>query len=465
MLEADGATAFTHRRVEVIARRWRAEFGGVSLAEALDRFGREPRFAHRHEVERAQLRGRALRLRIEGADQFQRVAEKIEANRRRSARRIKVEDASARRVIADVAHRAGARIAIRLEPAREVFHAHAIAGRGRESCGFQIGERRRALRQRADRAHENARPLDRAAALGEPRQHGHALGRNRSVGGDAVIGLAVPRREMQGFDLGGGEGKRVDDVLRPHAVSRHDDERDGARFARRGERAREIGDDKGIVTLGRARERDGVALSKTPCDGIDEIHAPLSARLSASRGAAQRRAKSGVSCSTGIASDPVIQSRICGSGISSRRSNSSTSASLMVGQIHVRELAHHEIHFSDASAPGAKQNLPPALVERCAGEDGPGHEASLRNDVWPNVVTAGLDPPIHGDSAAWRSTERNAVPSKTNVAGGRGCRNKPGHGGLAASALIAGRKRQPCYRAPRLTADDAIFQDARLGNR
>ena len=132
VLEADRAAAFADRGVEIVARGRRAEFCGVGLTEALIDVGRQPRFAHRHEIERAQLRGRALRLRIEGADRFERVAEEVEPDRRRRARRIEVENAAARGVVADVAHRAGARVAVRLEPAREVLHPHAVAGRGGE---------------------------------------------------------------------------------------------------------------------------------------------------------------------------------------------------------------------------------------------------------------------------------------------------------------------------------------------
>ena len=67
--------------------------------------------------------------------------------------------------------------------------------------------------------------------LREPRQHGHALGRNRGVGRDAIVGLAVPRRQMQRLDLGRGEGQRVDEGLRAHAVARDEDKRDGALLA------------------------------------------------------------------------------------------------------------------------------------------------------------------------------------------------------------------------------------------
>ena len=78
------------------------------------------------------MRGRALGLRIEGADRFERVAEEVEPDRRRGARRVEIENAAARGVVANVAHRAGAGVAIGLEPMREVLHPHAVAGRGRE---------------------------------------------------------------------------------------------------------------------------------------------------------------------------------------------------------------------------------------------------------------------------------------------------------------------------------------------
>ena len=90
MFDADGAAAFADGRVKVVAWSGRPEFGRVALAEALDRVSREPRFAHRHEIKRTQLRGRALGLGIESADQFERIAEEIETDRRCGARRIKV---------------------------------------------------------------------------------------------------------------------------------------------------------------------------------------------------------------------------------------------------------------------------------------------------------------------------------------------------------------------------------------
>src|ERR1700722_14836828 len=132
MFDADGSAPFAYGGVKIVAGRGRAELRRVALAETFDRVGCQTRFAHRHEIERAQLRGRALGLGIEGADRFERIAEEIEPDRRRGARWIEVENAAARGVIADVAHRAGAGVAVRLEPPGEVFHPYAVAGGGRE---------------------------------------------------------------------------------------------------------------------------------------------------------------------------------------------------------------------------------------------------------------------------------------------------------------------------------------------
>ena len=83
MLEADCPPAFADRGVKVVVARRRAEFERIGLAEAADGLGRQPCFAHRRKIERAQLANGALRLRIESADRFERIAEEVEPDRRR----------------------------------------------------------------------------------------------------------------------------------------------------------------------------------------------------------------------------------------------------------------------------------------------------------------------------------------------------------------------------------------------
>ena len=233
MLEADRAPTLAHRLVERVAAARRAEFGGIGLAEAADRLGRQPRFADRREIERAQWTDAELRLGIEGADRFQRVAEEIEPDRRRGAGRIEVEDAAAGGEFADVVDRADAHEAAVGEPSRQLLQPHIVAGRGRERGVGDERQRRRALGQRVDGDDEDARPLERAAAARQPRQHGHALRRNRGIGRDAVVGLAVPRGKEQRLDLGRGEAERVDEALGARAVAGDEDQRRAAASRRR----------------------------------------------------------------------------------------------------------------------------------------------------------------------------------------------------------------------------------------
>ena len=350
VLEADRPAALADRGVKIVVARRRAEFLGVSLAEAADRLRRQPRFAHRHEIERAQLPGRALRLRIESADGFERIAEEIEPDRRRGARRIEVENAAARRIIADVAHRARAGVAVSLEPARQIVHLDAVARRGRKSGRGDELERRDALRQRADRADQNARPLDRALGAREPRQHGHPLGGNRRVGRDAVVGLAVPGRQMQRLDLGRGEAERVNQALGAKTVAGEKDEGHGALLAGLGERARQLGDDKRIVALGGARQRDDAALREPANGGSKQAHGDFSALISALFGASReeprrraRRAMSKLRRRRLSADDPG--ERLWIGGVEQKLERVELALAHR-RQMRIREPAHDEVHFA-----------------------------------------------------------------------------------------------------------------------
>jgi hypothetical protein len=44
-------------------------------------------------------------------------------------------------------------------------------------------------------------------------------------------------------------------------------------------------------------------------------------------------------------------------------------------QVRICEATHYQIHLAYAAPPGAKQNPPPALIERSASEGGAGHQA------------------------------------------------------------------------------------------
>ena len=74
------------------------------------------------------MRGRALRFRIEGADRFQRVAEKIEPDGGLGAGREQIEDAAAHGIFTVFAHRARAHEAVRFQPCHDMGEIDHLAG-------------------------------------------------------------------------------------------------------------------------------------------------------------------------------------------------------------------------------------------------------------------------------------------------------------------------------------------------
>ena len=190
------AAAFAHGLIKLIVRSRGAEGLHVAEAKPADRLAGELELGDRHQIECAQLVGRALRLRIEGADRFQRVAEEIEPHRLIHPGRKEIENAAAHRVLAGLAHRRGAHETVELEPAHDVVHAQDVARTGRQRLRRKQLLGRHALQHCVDRGQQHRRPV---AALEprEPRQRGHALGNNTGVRRDPVIGLAIPGREFE----------------------------------------------------------------------------------------------------------------------------------------------------------------------------------------------------------------------------------------------------------------------------
>ena len=179
---------------------------------------------------------------------------------------------------------------------------------------------------------------------------------------------------MQRLDLGRGEGERIDEGLGAQAVAGGEHKRHGPVLAGPGEGVGQLGDDEGVIALGRARQRDGAALLEPANGGSDGTHWRLRPTLAGARPslspheAPPPRAQA-VVCRVRAESarSPVIQASISGSGRSSRLSNSAISEfRSWHGKLHVREPAHHEIHLAQAAPPGAEQNSPPSLVERGA---------------------------------------------------------------------------------------------------
>ncbi len=174
MLHAGVAAAFADRFVEHVVGAGGTEGRHIAGAEEPDGVGRQLEFGHGHQIERAQLRGGALAFRIEAADRFQRVAEKIKPHRRVHAGREQIDDAAAHRVVAGLAHRGGAIEAVELEPGDDAAHRQHVAGRRRQRLPGDDLARRQALQDRVHGGEQHGRMV---AALdpGESRQGDHAL--------------------------------------------------------------------------------------------------------------------------------------------------------------------------------------------------------------------------------------------------------------------------------------------------
>ena len=147
VLQPAAPRALADRGVErIIARR--AEGGDVAAPEARDRLGVEQHLGDRQQVDRLELSGRALGLRIEGADRFQAVAEQVQPHRLLRRRREDVDHPAADGELAALGHRRGAAIAVHREVQLQFGDVHVLAGARQISRAFHRLARRRALHQR-----------------------------------------------------------------------------------------------------------------------------------------------------------------------------------------------------------------------------------------------------------------------------------------------------------------------------
>ncbi len=254
MLHAGMAAAFAHRFVQHVVRRGGAEGCDIAGAKQPDRVRGELEFRHRHQLERAQLAGGALRLRIEAADRFQRVAEKIEPHRLGHAGREQIDDAAAHGVIAGFAHGRGAIKAVEIEPLGDAGHRQDIARRCRQRLPGQKLTRRHALQHGVDGGQQDGGMLA-AFNAGKARQRHHALRHHRGMRRDAIVRQTIPGREFQNFDVGREKAERARQHRQARTVAADHCDRDRRRLFARSDRAGEIGNDQSLRAIGNTGER------------------------------------------------------------------------------------------------------------------------------------------------------------------------------------------------------------------
>src|SRR5581483_3472352 len=84
----------------------------------------------------------------------------------------------------------------------------------------------------------------------QPRQRRHALSEDTAVRRHAVIGLAIPGRELQHGQVGGKKFQRPTELVHARAIAADHRKADSRRLGARSNGPREIRDDQALGTFG-----------------------------------------------------------------------------------------------------------------------------------------------------------------------------------------------------------------------
>ncbi len=304
VLHSGIAASFAHGLVEQVVGLGRSEGFHIAGAERPDGLGCELEFGDRHEIQRVELVVAALGLGIEGADQFQGVAEEVEPHRIGDAGREQIDDAAAHGIFAGLAHRRRPGEAVELEPADNAVHRQHVARHGRERLAGDEPARRHPLDDGVDGGEHDRRPLL-PLEPGEAGERRHALGDDARMGRGAVIGLAVPGGKLGDRDLGGEECQRAVKLRHSRAVAadRQKAGRGGALLRRHG--TGEIGEHEAFGAVRDVGKSQGPAgcqkLGRRARMGSPDVHA------GPARWKSRRRRNSAMSYSSGTGRPPDSQ--------------------------------------------------------------------------------------------------------------------------------------------------------------
>ncbi len=265
MLHSRLATPGADRFVERIVAAGRAEGLAIARAETLDRRVVEQDFAHGAQLEAFDGAGRTLGQGIEAAQTFERVAEKIEADRLARAGRVEINDPAAHRKFARLAHRIGAEIPVvakkTLQPVERDMPARAQC----QDAAVEEAPRRHALDQRVDRRQYDQRVL--LLAFGEAGQRVDAPAGDLAIRRHTVIGQAIPGRKGQLREMGVKKPERGRKPRHPPVIAADMQPR------RRRAGLQERPDRPGVLPFGRAEKADGArALGERAGEGGKRVH-------------------------------------------------------------------------------------------------------------------------------------------------------------------------------------------------
>ncbi len=280
VLHAGVRAAGADRLVERVVLAGGAEGLAIGGPEALDGRRLQDHLVDRLERERLVAAAAALSERVEGADALQLVAEEVEAQRLLLARREDVDDAAAHGVLAGLADRVAAHVAVGGEERGQPLERETVA----DACGqHPLGEglaRRQALHERVDRGQHDA-PTGRDARPHQTDQGVDALGDDVAVRAHPVVGQAVPRRQRQHLGLRREEPQRLGGAGHARVVAGHVQHR---RAAPCGGESRE---QPGVVARRRAGDQVPAGLcqsvtqqTQSPTGSILKLHSSRRTSLS-----------------------------------------------------------------------------------------------------------------------------------------------------------------------------------------
>ena len=297
VLHAGVAAAFGDGEVDRVGGGGGAEELAPGGAEACDGVAVERDFGDGAELDAVDLGAAALGGGVEAAEAFDGVAEEVDADGFGEACGVEIDDAAADGVFAGFHDGGGAAIAMGVEEQSEAVGFAGGVGFQRHGGGVEHMARRDVLDEGVHRGED-----DHAAVLllGEAGEGGDAFGDDGGVGGDTVVGQAVPGGEAQDFGVGVEEGEGFGEARHSCVVA--GDVEDGA-----------------LVFAGAGGDQMGVPAIRRAVDGCG--HCPAASFMARSIG---------LSASGGMGRRPVSQSARSTSGSSMISSSASISASVMV---------------------------------------------------------------------------------------------------------------------------------------
>ncbi len=247
MFHALMLAARAHRFIKRIVIRG-PERRHIAAAEAADGFGIERGFAGGQQFDFGNGARRQLGFGIEATDGIEVFAEKIQPQRLFRAGWPEIDDAAAQREIARFAHGAGARITILRQKRDELVAIHAFAGLREEAGGCNRIFRRHALKGCVHRGHHDG-GFALLGAAGECGQSCQPPAFDIRLGGNAVIGQAIPAGERQHGEFGIEEAQRLFHGSRMNTIGRDENHKPLAA-------TRSLGGQIGIIAFRCAGDRE-----------------------------------------------------------------------------------------------------------------------------------------------------------------------------------------------------------------